>query len=286
MAHAAMDGAEQWKLGRRVELAAGEVAYEVFGEGPPVVLVHGTPSRSHIWRDVAPTLAEHHAVYVYDLLGFGDSERKGDQDISIAAQARLLGELIGVWGLEKPAIAGHDIGGGIVLRAHLLEETRFSRIALLDAVVLTPWGTPALRHVKAHIDAYRTMPTAVFEAYVAARLREATHRPFDEVAFSAYLSQWRGPERQEAYLTKDEQLDERHTAEIEPLLGSIGVPVLILWGERDAWLDPAQGNHLRDAIPGSSLKKIPEAGHFVMEDAAGEVVRELASFFGADGQTS
>lgn len=279
-------GAERWRLERRIRLSSGTVAYDVFGEGPPVVLVHGTPSRSHLWRNVAPALAERHAVYVYDLLGFGDSERRKGQALSIAAQACLLGELLEAWGLEEPAVAGHDIGGGIVLRAHLLERARFSRIALLDAVVLTPWGTPALRHVRAHTDAYRTMPTRVFEAYVAARLEEATNRPMNEEAFSVYLSQWRGPEGQEAYLSKDEQLDERDTAEIEPLLGSIRVPVLVLWGEQDAWLEPAQGDRLRDEIPDSSLKKIPQAGHFVMEDAPGEVVRELASFFGTDGQTS
>lgn len=58
--------------------------------------------------------------------------------------------------------------------------------------------------------------------------------------------------------------------------------VLILWGERDAWLEPAQSERLRDEIPDSSLKKIPEAGHFVMEDAPEEVTRELVNFFAAD----
>ena len=65
---------------------------------------------------------------------------------------------------------GHDIGGGIALRVHLLEGVHFRKISLLDAVVLTPWGTPALGHVKEHLGAYRTMPAGVFEAYVAARL--------------------------------------------------------------------------------------------------------------------
>jgi pimeloyl-ACP methyl ester carboxylesterase len=275
-------GVEQWRLERRVRLLGGTVAYDVFGEGPPVVLVHGTPSRSYLWRDVVRVLAERHAVYVYDLLGFGDSERRKGQAVSIAAQASLFGELIEAWGLEEPAVAGHDIGGGIALRAHLLEGAHFSRIALLDAVVLTPWGTPALRHVKAHTDAYRTMPTRVFEAYVAARLKEATYRPMNEDAFSVYLSQWRDPEGQEAYISKDEQLDERDTAEVEPLLGSIKVPVLVLWGEQDAWLEPAQGDRLRDKFPDSSLKKIAGAGHFVMEDAPEEVARALVSFFAVD----
>ena len=154
-----------------------------------MVLVHGTPSRSYIWREVVPALAGQFAVYVYDLLGFGESERGENQDVSIAAQGRALAELVEAWGLERPAIAGHDIGGAIVLRAHLVEGVPFERISLLDAVILTPWGTAALRHVKEHLGAYRTMPSDVFEDYVAARLGQTTSRPIDEQAFEAYLSQ-------------------------------------------------------------------------------------------------
>lgn len=268
-----------WKLGGRVRTEGGEVAYGVFGEGPPVVLVHGTPSRSRIWRGVAQRLAERHAVYVYDLPGFGESERWEGQDVSITAQGRVLAELVEGWSLEEPAVAGHDIGGGIVLRAHLLEGVSFQNISLLDAVVLTPWGTPALRHVKEHPGAYRTMPTGVFEAYVAARLREATNRPMDEEAFEAYLSQWRGPEGQAAYLRKDEALVERDTAEVERLLGNIRVPVEVVWGGEDAWLEPSQAESLARKIPGAELRLVAGAGHFVMEDAPGRVADALAEFF-------
>jgi pimeloyl-ACP methyl ester carboxylesterase len=132
---------DAWRLGERQGTSVGEVAYEVFGQGPPVVLVHGTPTRSYLWRNIVPALAEHGSVHVYDLLGYGESEKGEGQDVSIAAQARLLKELVEAWGLEEPAIAGHDIGGGIVLRAQLLEGLRFSRVAILDAVVLGPSTT-------------------------------------------------------------------------------------------------------------------------------------------------
>ena len=272
---------QRWRLGRRAGTSSGEVAWEVFGEGPPVVLVHGTPSRSYIWREVAPVLAERHAVYVYDLLGFGESERGEGVDVSIAAQGRALAELVGVWGLEETLVAGHDIGAAVALRACLIEGTSFSRIALLDALVLTPWGTPALRHVKEHLGAYRTMPQDVFEAYVEARLRETTRRPMEEAAFEAYLSQWRGPEGQAAYLRKDEALIERDTAEVEPLLRSIEAPVRIIWGAEDAWIEPSQAETLAETIPGAGVTFVKYAGHFVMEDGPREVAKALAGFFAA-----
>ena len=121
-------------------------------------------------------------------------------------------------------VAGHDIGAAIVLRAHLMEGASFDCIALLDALVLTPWGTLSLWHVKEHLGCYRTMPLDVFEAYVAARIRQATSRPMDGDAFEAYLSQWRGEEGQAAYLRKDEALLERDTAELEPSWALFGSP--------------------------------------------------------------
>jgi pimeloyl-ACP methyl ester carboxylesterase len=224
---------EDWRLQRRARVAGGEVAFDVFGDGPPVVLVHGTPSRSYIWRGVVPVLSERHAVYVFDLLGFGESEKREGMDISIPAQSRVLAELIELWGLEAPAIAGHDIGGAIVLRAHLLGDVLFESIALIDAVVLKPWITPPTRHMQAHLEAYRTMPNHIFEQAVIAHLRTATARPMEEATFDAVFGQWRGEEGQVRYLDNLAQFDEGYTAEFEPRLGSMQTPVRIRRREAD-----------------------------------------------------
>jgi hypothetical protein len=84
--------------------------------------VHGTPSRALVWRDVAAMLARKHTVYCFDLLGFGDSERHVDQDVSLVAHGEVLAELVGYWGLERPALVGHDIGGAAVLRSATARE--------------------------------------------------------------------------------------------------------------------------------------------------------------------
>jgi pimeloyl-ACP methyl ester carboxylesterase len=277
------DHTDGWRLGKKERTSAGEVAYEVFGEEPPVILVHGTPMRSYLWRNVVPTLAERHSVYVYDLLGYGESQKGEGQDVSIVAQARLLRELIEAWGLHSPAIAGHDIGGGIVLRAHLLEGVSFSRIALLDAVVLTPWLSEprsSTWHVREYAQAYEAMPDHLFEAFFSAYLGE-TNSNLGEGAFKAYLAPWRGEEGRRAFVRQALQFAEHHTGEIEPQLGSIGVAVLVVWGEEDGWLDPSQAPRLWEQIPGSKLKLIRGAGHFVQEDAPEEVANVLCGFFQA-----
>jgi pimeloyl-ACP methyl ester carboxylesterase len=270
---------ETWNLRRRITVSGGEISYDVLGYGPSLILVHGTPSRSYIWRDVASRLADRFTVYVFDLLGFGQSERREGLDVSISGQSRVLDELVEAWELDAPSVAGHDIGGAIALRTHLLEGVSFGCIALLDSVVLRPWITPTTRHVKAHLDVYRTMPAKTFEAIVASHLRTATHKPLDDHTFATYLEGWRGEFGQRLYLNKDAQLDERDTAEFEPLLPSIGVPVSIIWGEQDAWLDPALAERLHELIPGSDLLVLPETGHFAMEDSPQHITAALLDFF-------
>src|SRR5205085_10229724 len=109
-----------WALRQRWESVGGTVPYDVLGEGPPVVLVHGTPSSSYPWRQVAAELARGWTVYVYDLLGYGSSEKRDGQDVSLGAQTHLLAQLLDHWELEEPAIVGHDFVGAITLRTHLL----------------------------------------------------------------------------------------------------------------------------------------------------------------------
>ena len=101
---------EAWNLRRRLTLSGGEIAYDVLGYGRPLILVHGTPSRSYIWREAAMRLADRFTVFVFDLLGFGQSERREGLDVSISGQSRLLAELVEAWELEAPSVAGHDIG--------------------------------------------------------------------------------------------------------------------------------------------------------------------------------
>src|SRR5436190_10691168 len=126
---------DDWGLRERAELSAGSIAWERFGgEGPAIVLVHGTPSWSFLWRHVVPLLADRFSVYVLDLLGYGDSERHDEQDMSITTQGQMLTELLAFWDLDEPGLVGHDIGAATVLRAHLIEGRPVSRIALVDAV--------------------------------------------------------------------------------------------------------------------------------------------------------
>jgi pimeloyl-ACP methyl ester carboxylesterase len=274
-----MSFAPDWRLTRTYDSTGGAVAHDALGNGPPVVLLHGTPSWSYLWRNVAGGLAERFTVYVCDLLGYGTSEKREGQDVSIDAQTRLLVELLDLWELGQPCVAGHDVGGAITLRLMLLEGRRFRRVALCDAVAIAPWITPFSRHVQRHLEAFQTVPEHIHRELIAAHLRTAIARDMTNAELEPYLLPWLGPIGQAAYYRQVAQFDERYTREIEPRYGDIRTPTLVLWGEQDGWLAPEFGQRLAETIPNARLVRVANAGHFLPEDQPGSVTEELASFF-------
>jgi pimeloyl-ACP methyl ester carboxylesterase len=265
-------------LTQRTATSFGEIAFDVFGEGPPVVLVHGTPSRAAVWRQVAPALAEAHRVFVFDLLGFGESERRIDQQLTIAVHGRVLRELVERWELDRPAVVGHDIGGATALRAHLVEDLPVARIALIDAVVVRPWITPQTREMQGRVERYGPLPDDGLEASIREHLSGATSRALNAETFHQLFGQWQGAQGQAQYLRNLVCLDEADTEIFEPLLPAISVPVLILWGEEDSWLPAATSERIASLIPKAHRVLLPNAGHFAMEDRPEAVAAELRRF--------
>lgn len=259
-----------WTLRDRIETTHGTVAVDVIGEGPPVVLTHGTPSWSFLWRHVAPRLAEDHTVHLWDLIGYGDSEAAAGARPSVALHAATLTELVEHWGLSgdhRVAFVGHDIGGGAVLRAHLLHGVVAGGLVLLDTAVLTPWVTPVATHMQAHLETYRSMPDSLFGEVIAAHLSAATAAGMPEAVQRAYLERYDGVDGQQRWLDQVAGFTDDDTRQVVDRLGRLTVPVHLIWGEHDQWLPLDTARALHAAIPDAELTVIPAAGHFLTEDA-------------------
>jgi pimeloyl-ACP methyl ester carboxylesterase len=248
-----------------VRVSGGEVATDVFGEGPAVVLVHGTPAWSYVWREVAPSLARRHTVHVWDLLGVGDSRLDPGVAPSIARQARTLAELTEHWGLNTPAWLETSAEGSC---CEPICSTRyvFAASRYWTPPSLGPWNTPFTEHMQRHEDAYRTMPPHVFGDIIAARLRTATHHQMSDAVLRAYLDPWAGAAGQQRWVDQVAAVSFEDTREVVARLDRITAPTLVLWGEHDQWLDPTTGDRLAAAIPGAHQTTVTGAGHFLPED--------------------
>ncbi|MEU7405325.1 alpha/beta fold hydrolase, partial [Streptomyces sp. NPDC044948] len=158
----------EWPLTESFPSSSGTVRWNRLGpaDGRPLVLLHGTPFSSYVWRAVARSLARDHRVFVWDMPGYGRSEKYAGQDVSLAAQGRVFHELLGHWGLAEPLVVAHDFGGAVALRAHLLHGAGYRALALVDPVALAPWGSPFFRLVRDHAEVFEKLPPALHRALV------------------------------------------------------------------------------------------------------------------------
>lgn len=264
-----------WVLRERFVTDSGEIAWDRLGEGPPLVMVHGTPWSSWTWRRVAPRLAERFSVYVFDLLGFGASGKCPGQDVSLAAHGTRLAVMLDYWGLDRPAVIAHDIGGAAALRAHLLHQRPVAALALVDVVALAPWGSPFYQLVREHSAVFEQLPAPIHEGVLRAYVGTAQPRPLDHAVEEALIAPWLGGAGQSAFYRQIAHGDQRHTDEIEPLYARITAPTLVVWGEADPWIPVARGAELAQRIPGARLEVLPSAGHLVQEDQPDELTRLL-----------
>jgi pimeloyl-ACP methyl ester carboxylesterase len=249
----------------------------VSGDGPPVVVVHGTPWSSFNLRHLVEALAQDYSVYYYDLIGYGLSD-KASGDVSLGIQNQVLDQLLDHWQLENPAIIGHDFGGTTVLRTHIINERNFDKIVLIDPVAISPWGSPFFKHVNAHEAAFAGVPDYIHEAIVRAYVKTAAFKPIDDATLNMIVLPWTETDGKAAFYRQIAQANSVFTDEVQPLYSRIANPVLILWGREDTWIPLEQGEVLHDMIPGSLLHVIPDAGHLVIEEQPDQLIQKIRPF--------
>ncbi len=269
-----------WTLNRRFDSSHGQVAYDHFGSGKPLLMIHGTPFSSFVWRGFVQPLAEHYQVTLYDLVGYGQSEQRDGQDVSLGSQSRVLAELLDHLRLERPTVIAHDFGGATTLRTHILEERDFEQLLLVDPVAVAPWGSPFVQHVRRYFEAFEEMPPYIHEGILNAYLQDAAFRPLSAEAFAGYKAPWITKAGQAAFYRQIAQMDQRYTDEVEPHYGEIRRPVALFWGHEDRWIPVEQGRRLHGMIPHATLEEIPEAGHLVQEDQPEALLRGIWSVLG------
>lgn len=262
--------ADDWVLRETFAWGGGLVRWDAIGTGAAVVLCHGTPWSSYVWRTTAEALSSERTVYMWDMIGYGQSD-KPDEDVSLGTQGRLLAALLEHWGLEAPDVVAHDFGGAVALRAHLLHEIPLRSLALVDVIALRPWGSPFFRLVAEHPDVFTQLPPNLHEALVREYIAGASYQGLARGVHDALVSPWLGPKGQPAFYRQIAQGDQRYTDEIEPLYPDVKVPTLIVWGSADDWIPVDRGHRLRSLIHGSRLELIDFAGHLVQEDRPSEL---------------
>lgn len=267
---------------KRAELDLGNlrlrVAYQDEGEGFPVVLMHGIPTWSFLWRDVIPLLSSGRRVIAPDFLGHGFSDRRDRFDRSLTAQVEMIVALLDHLGLDQVDLVGHDTGGGVALILGINHKDRVRGLVLSNIVCYDSWpiddmlalGNPSLR----------SAPLAQVRAMVADGLADGVQRSerltdeFQEGILAPYSDE----EGKLSLIRNAVSLNTNHTMELVDRHSEITAPTLLLWGAEDPWQTIADAERLESEIPNAVLEPVPGASHWLQQDAPAEVARSIGHF--------
>ena len=266
---------------RWFDSSKGRVHYLDEGEGPPILLLHGNPTWSFLYRGIVIRLRKRFRCIAPDYPGFGLSEHPANFRYTPAEQARVIRSLVQTLDLEELTIMGHDWGGPIGMRVALDEVARMRSLVMANTWY---WPTEAL-HLRAfswimstgymqglvhrkNILVDRAIPLGVKHS-LAPEVFEHYRGPFATVDSRAGVAEF---VRQ---LTLSANWLEEIEAEVSTALGHL--PLLLTWGIEDLAYTPAFMDVFLKDFDDVRVVRL-DAKHLIQEDAPGEVSEAIQEF--------
>ena len=255
-------GAEQLSI----EGPDGTIVYWSAGEGPVVVLVHGTNDQAGLWWRTVAALKNQYKVVAIDMPGHGESgPSEGPLDMKIMQEA--VAAIVDTVSPDEPVIlVGNSMGGWASLLYALDNPGRVRQLVLESSGGISLETRPTVTLIPTTIEEARAafdaalgpdglIPDPVLEDFV----RRAPTSPaarFAERSWDEFL------------------LDER--------LGDLDVPVTLIWGEQDGILPLSYAERMQSMIDGATLTVIPGCGHIPHNECADKFIEALNANLGAE----
>jgi 2-hydroxymuconate-semialdehyde hydrolase len=250
---------------KRARVSGGEISFVDMGEGPPVLLLHGFPTSSFLWRREVWLLAQAMRVIAPDLLGYGRSDKPTDADLSEPAQAEYVKELLTQLKIEDVAVVGHDLGGAVAQMLALDGAVNVRSLVLLDSACFDAWPIEGVRMLQTATPDQETAGFAEDIVRLTFDLGVKHNGFLDEQSLDGYVAPWR--EDPAAFFRAARAISGRGLAGRDAELAALDLPTLLIWGEEDPFLPSELGERLQETIEGATLALLPGCGHFVSDDA-------------------
>lgn len=261
------------------------VHYRDQGQGPVLVLLHGSNASLFTWEGWVRELSAHHRVITLDLPGHGLTGPDPKERYSWTGMAQALESFRERLGLERFHLAGNSMGGAVAWHYALLHPERVERLVLVD-----PAGYP--RDEPSPL-VFRLMRAPVLgEFFSGVTPRWVIDRNVRAVYGDPSKVTEEGVTRYHALLLREgnrratrERLRDTRDDGLWRRLGEVRAPTLILWGAKDTWILPSYGARFDRDLPDSRLVVYPDLGHVPMEEDPARTAADVRRFL-AEGVTA
>ncbi len=254
------------------------------GSGAPILLLHGEPTWSYLYRKLIPPLASSMRVIAPDLIGFGRSDKPTDRDFySYESHVRAVAGFVRALNLSDITVVVHDWAGAIGLRGAVEDEKRFARLVLLNTGLFSGsdrWPTPGFME-------WRNFAERVgLDLPVGTIVQSATLTPLPPDVLAAYEAPFPLPESKMGAAMfpllvplKKEDPGAAEMLRTREALSRWAKPALVYFSDSDPVFPPGVAKAMARLIPTAGEPEIlPGASHFLQEDKGEEVAARILSF--------
>lgn len=261
---------EGWPFQERwVQLDGLGIHYVDEGYGSrPILMVHGNPAWSYMWRKLIPAVSATHRVLAVDLMGFGKSDKPNPALHDFPHHARIVTSFIQSLGLRKMVLVLHDWGAPFAMQYVVRNIQNVAALIVMNTFLTSDFRIPPGAASK--ITPAIIKDTAVHPEELTEDVMKAYWAPFpDDESKMVYQSFAR------MFPDSPYHPSFKPMKEIEQGLPQLKIPTLLLWGTGKS--GPSYAERISKLIPDARLQTL-NAGHFVPEDAPGEVEKNVLEF--------
>jgi haloalkane dehalogenase len=285
-----LDRSEYPFTSKWLTLPSGRLHYIDEGQGRPVVMVHGTPDWSFLWRHLVKALSPRYRCVALDNLGFGLSDRPPGSWYLPENQAANLKTLIERLGLRDITLVLHDFGGPFGVSYALEKPENVRSVVLMNTWMwsladdshFTLFGRLAASRLGRYLYLERNISARVIMRYAfgnRARLTPRIHdhylKPFPDAASRA--ATWAYARALLGGSAWYERLWQRRERLRE-------MPALIIWGMKDRAFREKELTRLASVFADPEVLRLPDVGHFPPEEAPDRLAMLVGGFLDRDGR--
>jgi 3-oxoadipate enol-lactonase len=261
---------------KTVRSGDANIAYEVVGNGAPVILLHPFPVHHEFWLPVAEVLREEYTLILPDLRGHGDSDA-GDGPITMAKHAQDISKILEKEKIRRVPMVGVSIGGYALFEFWRQHRERVSALGLFNTKAQADKAEERAVRLQSAANVLEQGTETFFLAMTPRVMGPTTHKLRPDLVEGA-LRMMQEASAEDIAAIQQGMADRPDSME---RLKDINVPTLILTGEEDSMTGLPQAQLMHQHIAGSQLKVIARAGHYSPWEQPIQVAETLRAFLKA-----